>query len=250
MNCTLILGKGTIKTENADILYLDENYQLILPNDKSLFWNVTPYVFIHIPRTAGFSVSKKLYPGCYFGWHPADYFPRHVWKKLTTIVRNPYDRAVSAYFFLRQGGFFGNETRYSLMMKKYTNFEQWVINGLDSKMLYVDNQSSDGEDKRIPHLIMQTEWILPHDKRKLGKNPDFKLKVEDLLINSEWLVKYENLAADCQKLYNIKDLSRCHSSVHGSWPTYYQNQIVRRIIYSFYQRDFELLGYSEEIKLY
>ena len=68
-------------------------------------------IFIHIPKCAGVSVSKALF-GNLAGGHSrvVDYqlvFNSNEYSNYFkfTFVRNPWDRLVSAFFFLKKGGF-------------------------------------------------------------------------------------------------------------------------------------------------
>jgi len=46
-----------------------------------------------------------------FGHVYTRYYPEKYRHKIKLIVRNPYDRAVSAYFFMKKGGF-NNNSQY------------------------------------------------------------------------------------------------------------------------------------------
>jgi hypothetical protein len=70
-------------------------------------------IFKHIPRTAGNSIKEVLLDDILFLGH--DFYGlgyKHLYyhiKKYTrsfvfSVVRNPYDRAVSAFFYLNKGG--------------------------------------------------------------------------------------------------------------------------------------------------
>ncbi len=66
-------------------------------------------IFIHIPKTAGTSICKALYGTPTIGhlkikdWQFS--FP-HTWRKLrvVSVVRDPLDRFLSAFYFLKKGG--------------------------------------------------------------------------------------------------------------------------------------------------
>ncbi len=95
---------------------------------------------IHIPKTAGTSVTKSIYGT------DADYY-HYKWKDLKiimeekfynyfsfSIVRNPWDRCLSAYEFLRLGGDNNKDRKfYNKYMSIYNNFEDFVKNGLRKK---------------------------------------------------------------------------------------------------------------------
>lgn len=79
-------------------------------------------IFIHVPKCAGRSVRKAV-------GLPRDGHDRALWYKFHdpekfrryfkfTVVRNPWDRLVSAYFYLRQDR--GHETTKKWVEKKLT----------------------------------------------------------------------------------------------------------------------------------
>lgn len=97
----------------------------------------THSIFVHIPKAAGVSISKELY-GNYGGGHCsiADYsniFNEYDFTKYFkfTFVRNPWDRLLSAYRFLQEGGFNEKDEQwFELNLAKYKNFESFVMQWL------------------------------------------------------------------------------------------------------------------------
>ena len=91
-------------------------------------------IFVHIPKAAGRSIRKQIYNGVTCShttlyWYSLalrhysteDYF-------LYTIVRNPWDRLHSAYYFLKKGGaHVGDETLFKKHLSKYKTFEEFVL---------------------------------------------------------------------------------------------------------------------------
>jgi hypothetical protein len=94
-------------------------------------------LYIHIPKTAGFSVKKGLFnsDGSYhysFQNYESIYKPRFIKKAFKfTFVRHPVSRVYSAYNYLNKGG--GNpidEAFYETYMSDFSGFEDFVNNGL------------------------------------------------------------------------------------------------------------------------
>lgn len=182
-------------------------------------------VFVHIPRTAGTSISKSLGvsgPGLHLtiNWFPKRYFS-------CAFVRNPWDRAVSAFFFLSQGGQAYNlrNTFYKVIyFSKYKeNFTHFVEGSL------TENRPS---VFRIPHFRPQYEYICD----KAGN------------LSVDWVGKYGNLEQDLHSLTEKLDLSidqlpHLEPSKHKNYKKYYTED-TKEIVRKAYKQDVEKFNYS------
>lgn len=199
------------------------------------FWATVDIVFVHIPKTAGTSIrwaqsSKRIAYTDHitarnlFSVVPAD--------KLRTIVRNPYDRAVSSYFFNKQGGFGLTPILTKAIEQDYPTFEDWVLKGgLEaSKNGRVGFQSSIADRQQI-------DWVSKRCE-------DGKWK---WLLKAEHIGRFETLEKDINRLLGIKHPPKLNASRHDPWKVYYTNPAVRDRVYAIYKPDFVALGYSYEI---
>jgi hypothetical protein len=94
----------------------------------------TKSVFVHIPKSAGRSIRKSLYSGITCS-HTTSYWytlalssseiSRHF---IYTIVRNPWSRLHSAYYFLKNGGAHsGDQQVWDRHLSKYSTFKEFVL---------------------------------------------------------------------------------------------------------------------------
>lgn len=205
--------------------------------------------YIHIPKTAGSSIEKlgekyNINWGMHSkrveytenieksNWHNFRFKPSKDFDYFT-IVRNPYDRLISEYYYLRQfdksyyDGFIDKNnkdkdndiTNFKKFVKdifaRYKKEGENIINchiTPQSKFVYDDNNES-----RIQNVIkMENNMSLELDK--LFKKYNLGIDIKDL--------PYDNKTV---KLFNKEDL----------------DDEIRDIIYEFYKRDFELLGYEK-----
>ena len=94
-------------------------------------------IFVHVPKAAGMSVARSLFGG-YGGGHTtiAEYqliFPKRNFDRYFkfTFVRNPWDRALSAYRFLSAGGMNDQDERFRARhLAEYSDFSDFVRRGL------------------------------------------------------------------------------------------------------------------------
>lgn len=93
-------------------------------------------IFIHVPKTGGSSIRKALGAArtgrqhlpwsVYYQANPAK-FNRYF---KFGFVRNPTDRALSSYYYLKRGGNGREDSSASEAISKFESFSDFVINGL------------------------------------------------------------------------------------------------------------------------
>lgn len=180
-------------------------------------------IFIHIPKNAGKSIEKKLFGEEYGGHYPISFFKqtypeqfKHYFK--FCVVRNPWDKLVSAYHYLKSG-----RMANSQKFQKYTTFRQFVVE-------YVNMLS---HDQLIDHVKTQS-WFITIDG---GVCVDEILKFETLDHDFEKIknkVNYEDV------LPHIGELKREH------YTHYYDDETIK-IVENLYKEDIERFGYKYDI---
>lgn len=95
-------------------------------------------IFIHLPKTAGTSVSRAL------GLQGSRHVPSEQYRIANpakfsrffkfAFVRNPYDRLLSSYAFLKGGGMNADDMRFAeAHVTPHDSFEHFVIEGLSRR---------------------------------------------------------------------------------------------------------------------
>ena len=182
-------------------------------------------IYIHIPKTAGSSIYN-LIGYTYIGHVPYSWYKTRDLKKFTdyfkfSIVRNPWDRLVSTFFYLKKGG--NNAMDYYWAKKnvfKFNSFgdfvEEWVNH---------DNCNS---------------WIhfAPQHKFIFDKNRNLQV---------DYLARFENLDEDFElvskKLNLNHNLPHTNATKRNPYQEYYTER-TKDIVGNVYYKDIELLGYD------
>lgn len=181
------------------------------------------FVFTHIPKTAGRSIEEFF--NCGGGGHkslsevekelgPNEFKNYFKW----TIVRNPFERFVSMFFFRE----FCDDCPTS---KENWSFEQWI-----NFLLETSTQDS--------LVISQSNWI--------------KIKGK---IECDFIAKFENLKFDFKYVLNKLQyndsfsLPHLNKTFHEHYSRYYKNQNLVRVIKQKCKEDFKNFNYNDTLFL-
>ncbi|PSJ17036.1 sulfotransferase family 2 domain-containing protein [Nitrosomonas supralitoralis] len=209
-----------------------KQYKLLRQRVSSDGYSLKPYddlhcIFIHIPKTAGISVCQALF-GCLGGGHLTArtyqvIFGAECYKNYFkfAFVRNPWDRLVSAYVFLKKGGLDEQDKIWAREhLDKFDNFQSFVMHGLTSSDIYCGL-----------HFIPQCEYVVNKDNEI---DVDFIGRFETLESDFEILAKRLGVSAN---------LSKINHSQKGDYRSYY-NDASAEVVAKLYSRDIELFDYS------
>lgn len=104
-----------------------------VPDDLKHHISDSGCIFIHIPKCAGNAVQKSLFGDTIFGHQTIRQYqialPRAVYRKAWkfTVTRDPWERIVSAWRFLKAGGYNANDQKYfHETLSQYPSFDRFV----------------------------------------------------------------------------------------------------------------------------
>lgn len=185
-------------------------------------------IFVRIPKCATRSVSMSLF-GNLAGSHRTvkdyqivfsarefeDYFK-------FTIVRNPWDRLVSAFFFLKKGGVDEEDLEFSKRyLSKYPDFDSFVEKGL-----------LDDDIINWIHFVPQYKFVC----------------LRDNMLATDFVGRVESLDRDFATIANKLGIEAALSKINVTrsrkkdFRSYYTKRTVE-IVSEIYRDDIELFGY-------
>ena len=174
-------------------------------------------IFIHIPKNAGTAVetyfgnsSFRIQPNKHDNIHEIKKRFYNVYKnyKKFAIIRNPYDRTVSWYFYLKKNALKGISLEYDVIP-----FEKWVEDPY--KFWHFDDPPNFIDPQHI--------WV-------------------DETVT---IIKYENLKKELNKFFGKEiDLPVVNKSNRKHYLNYYNKKSLN-IIYDRYKEDFKKYNYKK-----
>jgi hypothetical protein len=204
--------------------------QFLTPHFQSSIAALDYYkcIFVHIPKNAGLSVCYTLF-GNTGGSHRKvkDYkeiFSPKTFKRYFkfTFVRNPWDRLVSTYFFLKNGGLTEKDRIWAEQnILQYTNFDDFIINWLTkeniNKSLHFQHQ----------HVFLE--------------NNSGELEID-------FIGRFENLDEDFKYVINKigidRSLKKTNTSKRKKSYKEYYSEETKAIVSEVYRKDIELFKYT------
>jgi hypothetical protein len=205
------------------------------------------WAFLHIPKTSGSNFKKHLKENMHVG-HPKLQDPRYMFihepisfwvdngtipegYQWITIVRNPYSRLVSWYYFLKRqtidpvtgGHAFGKRQSFEFQNSYYT-FENFI----KSNVLSVSKGGAMWENFERAGGLWRRGWT--QSRFIEGDHKVRIFHIEDL--------------SELEDFVGFKFAhTRHNTSFSGPWEDHYTKE-TRDIVYERYREDFENFGYD------
>ena len=183
-------------------------------------------IFIHIPKTAGSSVARSLFGeprgNPHAPYHEYERINRRKFREYFkfTFVRNPWDRAVSSYFYLRNTAMQGAEEDWRRRhVVPYADFASFVRESLDQDSIW-----------KSLHFRPQHSFICDATMRLRA---DFVGRMETIDRDFDYV---------CGRLGVSAKLERTNRSDHRSYTEYYTDELRERVA-AVYADDIALFGY-------
>lgn len=188
-------------------------------------------IFVHVPKCAGISVTKSLF-GNLGGGHLslADYQLLFDLKDFSTFfkftfVRNPWDRLVSAFCFLKNGGFDKADARWAKNnLSRYDDFNTFVREWVNGENIYKKN-----------HFFPQFSFIYDPDRQT---RIDYIGKVENLTQDFTYVKNKLGISAELALLNQTGRKDR-------DYRKYYTTESIE-IVANTYAEDIKLFSYKFE----
>lgn len=188
-------------------------------------------IFIHIPKAAGNALIKTLYGVSATGHDPLTRYKQHDKCQYDqsfkfAVVRNPWDRMVSSFHYLKQGGIGFFDADFS---------QQYLVDCDDFNVFLHKMMSDSAYESKIMtwvHFVPQLDF-LSLDGESI--DVDLCVKLEEMT---------EKMSEICFSLgIEPKNMIKDNASNRESYQSYYSTETAS-YVKELYQNDILLLGYK------
>jgi hypothetical protein len=177
---------------------------------------------IHIPKNGGTSIYNALgmeEPG-HGGIKKYD-------KNSFAVVRNPYDRLVSHYFYIKTKNSYYFDEHPAMKLLANSTFEDFVYLCLSSK------------ESILKHVrVKEGLYLLPQYSYICDEK-------DNILVGN--ILRFENLQRDFNKFWDLKLPHLNKSNRKKDWRVYYNDRTLE-IINNVYKKDFKIFNYDTRTK--
>jgi hypothetical protein len=213
---------------------------LLFNTKQSTFFIQNKLIFIHIPKTAGKSILYGVYGDKARQSHfllksYLFFFKNQINFFKFTVVRNPWDRMVSSFYYLKNKG--GKNSQldsefYEKFIKDVPSFKEFIDKMISSSK-YRENVLN------CIHFIPQYNFI----ERNSNISVDF-------------IIRYENLQSDFERLkkilfkknhaikFHLKKLPHLNKSAHKKYNLYYSESYMIDFVYQIYKEEIDFFNYT------
>ena len=184
-------------------------------------------IFIHVPKCAGISVLSFF--ECVYPEHiPYQYFQEKDPERFDryfkfAIVRNPWDRLVSAYTYLKRGGITDEDKAWSeSILAQFPDFDAFVKGWITPENILTEI-----------HFVPQHQFICNDSDE----------------VMMDFVARFETLSTDLEQVKQRLDIQsgirHLNYSKKRPYQDYYSPETVA-IVSEVYKKDIELFGYQFE----
>lgn len=211
------------------------------------------FIFIHIPKSAGTSISKAIIENkkvnkILEGHYPSQCFMSYN-LPMVSVVRNPFARMVSLYEFLCNTNK-ATHARFDHTWMKNVGFKKWLLEGAT----YLATDPIDG--RRYDLLTRTFKWLSDSPDDEIQKNymknglpPLQQRPSEWWLHNCNNILKLETINDDISKNKFLKDLKGLipienkTTNKTKNWRSLYDKETID-FIYKFHISDIKKFNYD------
>ncbi len=186
-------------------------------------------IFIHVPKVAGTSILTSLMGDkvnrdhlTYREFKQSNSFLYDKYFKFC-FVRNPYDRIVSVYEYLKSGGNQASDKYFQeIINNHYDTFESFVLEYLNAERIH-------------EHVLFKPQYLFIYNEQG-DSEVDFCGRYEKLEDDAYFVFKKLGVESSLP----LKNRTLKNSDIAD----YYKNKSVKEKVGSLYHKDFEIFSYE------